>query len=93
MCAGVGFIVHTGGHRVTSVAALHRIWYTRFRQTKEQQKGTPTREQSRHSHTHVGTRRLRQRVRVDIIGHFEPCMTEISLYIDARMAEYIRTHP
>ena len=33
------------------------------------------------------------RVRVDIIGHLKSCMTEIYLYIDARMADYIRTHP
>ena len=32
-------------------------------------------------------------MRVDIIGHFEPCMTEIYLHIDARVADYIRTHP
>ena len=32
-------------------------------------------------------------MRVELIGHFEPCMTEIYLYIDARMADYIRTHP
>ena len=25
--------------------------------------------------------------------HFEPCMTENHLHIDARMADYIRTHP
>ena len=32
-------------------------------------------------------------MRSDIIGHFKPCMTEIYLHIDARMADYIRTHP
>ena len=32
-------------------------------------------------------------MRVELIGHFQPCMTEIYLYIDARMADYIRTHP
>ena len=32
-------------------------------------------------------------MRVDLIGHFKPCMTEIYLHIDARMADYIRTHP
>ena len=32
-------------------------------------------------------------MRVDIIGHFKPCMTDIYLHIDARMADYIRTHP
>ena len=32
-------------------------------------------------------------MRVELIGHFEPCMTEIYLHIDARMADYIRTHP
>ena len=32
-------------------------------------------------------------VRSEIIGHFQPCMTEIYLHIDARMADYIRTHP
>ena len=33
------------------------------------------------------------RVRAELIGHFEACMTEIYLRIDARMADYIRTHP
>ena len=33
------------------------------------------------------------RVRVDIIGHLKSCMTDIYLHIDARMADYIRTHP
>ena len=28
-----------------------------------------------------------------LIGHFQPCVTEIYLHIDARMAGYIRTHP
>ena len=32
-------------------------------------------------------------MRVELIGHFKPCMTEIYLHIDARMADYIRTHP
>ena len=32
-------------------------------------------------------------MRVELIGHFKPCMTEIHLHIDARMADYIRTHP
>ena len=31
-------------------------------------------------------------MRVELIGHFKPCMTEIYLYIDARMADYIRLH-
>ena len=31
-------------------------------------------------------------MRAELIGHFEPCMTEIYLHIDARMADYIRTH-
>ena len=26
-------------------------------------------------------------------SHVQPCMTEIYLHIDARMADYIRTHP
>ena len=29
----------------------------------------------------------------ELIGHFQPCMTEIYLHIDARMADYVRTHP
>ncbi len=33
------------------------------------------------------------RVRAELIGHFKPCMTDIYLHIDARMADYIRTHP
>ena len=32
-------------------------------------------------------------MRAELIDHFEPCMTEIYLHIDARMADYIRTHP
>ena len=32
-------------------------------------------------------------MRVELIGHSKPCITEIYLYIDARMADYIRTHP
>ena len=32
-------------------------------------------------------------MRAELIGHFEPCMTDIYLYIYARMAYYIRTHP
>ena len=32
-------------------------------------------------------------MRAELIGHFEPCMTEIYLHIDARMADYICTHP
>ena len=32
-------------------------------------------------------------MRADIIGHFQPCMNEIYLHIDARMADYIRAHP
>eukprot|EP01048_Picozoa_sp_COSAG05_P017665 COSAG05_NODE_2452_length_3047_cov_1.466418_3_plen_72_part_00 len=35
----------------------------------------------------------RHTMRADIIGHFKPCMTDIYLHIDARMADYIRTHP
>ena len=29
-------------------------------------------------------------MRAELIGHFEPCMTDIYLHIDARMADYIR---
>ena len=32
-------------------------------------------------------------MRVQLIGHFEPCMTEIYLHIVARMADYMATHP
>ena len=32
-------------------------------------------------------------MRVELIGHFKPCMTDIYLYIDARVADYIHTHP
>ena len=32
-------------------------------------------------------------MRADIIGYFKPCMTDIYLHIDARMADYIGTHP
>ena len=31
-------------------------------------------------------------MRAELIGHFEPCMTEIYLHIDARMADYMATH-
>ena len=30
-------------------------------------------------------------MRAELIGHFKPCMTDIYLHIDARMADYIRT--
>ena len=33
------------------------------------------------------------RVRVQLIGHLQPCMTEIYLHIVARMADYMATHP
>ena len=32
-------------------------------------------------------------MRVQLIGHFQPCMTEIYLHIVARMADYMATHP
>ena len=32
-------------------------------------------------------------MRAELIGHFQPCMTDIYLHIDARMADYIRTQP
>ena len=32
-------------------------------------------------------------MRVELIGNSKPCMTEIYIYIDARMADYIHTHP
>ena len=32
-------------------------------------------------------------MRVELIGHFKACMTEIYLHIDARVADYIHTHP
>ena len=32
-------------------------------------------------------------MRAELIGHFEACMTDIYLHIDARMADNIRTHP
>ena len=32
-------------------------------------------------------------MRAELIGHFKACMTDIYLHIDARMADYIRTHP
>ena len=38
-------------------------------------------------------REARPTMRAELIGHFKPCMTEIYLHIDARMADYIRTHP
>ena len=37
--------------------------------------------------------RIGVRVRADIIGHLKSCMTDIYLYIDARTADYIHTHP
>ena len=30
-------------------------------------------------------------MRAELIGHFEPCMTDIYLHIDARTTDYIRT--
>ena len=35
----------------------------------------------------------RATMRAELIGHFKPCMTDIYLYIDARVADYIHTHP
>ena len=32
-------------------------------------------------------------MRVDIIGHLKSCMTDIYLYIDARTADSVHTHP
>ena len=32
-------------------------------------------------------------MRVQLIGQFKACMTEIYLHIDARMADYMATHP
>eukprot|EP01048_Picozoa_sp_COSAG05_P004359 COSAG05_NODE_230_length_13364_cov_33.748662_14_plen_100_part_00 len=32
-------------------------------------------------------------MRAKLIGHFQTCMTDIYLHIDARMTDYIRTHP
>ena len=43
-------------------------------------------------HPAVGLR-LVCTMRAELIGHFKPCMTEIYLHIDARMADYIHTHP
>ena len=48
------------------------------------------------SHPEMGSRTVGtppDTMRADIIGHFQPCMTDIYLHIDARMADYIRTHP
>ena len=33
------------------------------------------------------------RMRVQLIGHLLPCMTDIYLHIVARMADYMATHP
>ena len=32
-------------------------------------------------------------MRAELIGHFQPCMTDIYLQIDAHMDDYIRAHP
>ena len=32
-------------------------------------------------------------MRAELIGHFQPCMTEIYLHIDARTADYMATYP
>ena len=48
-------------------------------------------EQSRKLRSLVARRQ--STMRVDIIGHCKPCMTGIFLHIDARMADYIHTHP
>eukprot|EP01048_Picozoa_sp_COSAG05_P020170 COSAG05_NODE_3356_length_2127_cov_1.993261_3_plen_85_part_00 len=32
-------------------------------------------------------------MRVELISHFKPCMTDIYLHFDARMADYIHMHP
>ena len=38
-------------------------------------------------------RRAACTMRVQLISHLKPCMTEIYLHIVARMADYIATHP
>ena len=32
-------------------------------------------------------------MRAELSGHFKACMAEIYLHIDARVSDYIRTHP
>ena len=49
----------------------------------------PTSKKSRCAHPSVRGPTMR----VELIGHFKPCMTDIYLHIDARMADYIHTHP
>ena len=43
--------------------------------------------------SHFGWHASRPTMRVELIGHFKPCMPEIYLHIDARMADYIHTNP
>ena len=38
-------------------------------------------------------RRHQRTMRVELVGYFKPCMTEIYIHIDAREADYIHTHP
>ena len=40
-----------------------------------------------------GAHQVHHTMRAELIGHFEPCMTENYLHIDARMADYMATHP
>ena len=40
-------------------------------------------------HPRSEPRSLLTTMRVELIDHFKPCMTEIYLHIDARMADYI----
>ena len=44
-------------------------------------------------HDQDGGLRKEATMRVELIGHLKPCMTDIYLDIDARTADYIHTHP
>ena len=50
-------------------------------------------ETTRDLRSDMGLTAVYPTMRAELIGHLKVCMTEIYLHIDARMADYIRTHP
>ena len=76
-----------GDHAVTDAHLLWLFW--------RGQLGRPVRREDKVAEVQTDAHKLGGpcTVRVELIGHFQPCMTEISLHIGARMADYIRTHP
>ena len=61
---------------------------------QQQQPPPPSREAEIRADMVSGiTQQFSYTIRVELIGHFKPCITDIYLHIDARMSDYIHTHP